>query len=455
VTLVDGVPHVSGPSGKLDDMTKDPDRRAVYAAEDELVGWLDSTSAAQPTVTVDGHTFEPGPDLRFTEPAAAATYVDAVLERLRAAGKDYDGRELEQVTVRPRAGARMAVYEPETRTIALPPFEIGGRWALRATVVLHELTHHLSGEHHHTPTWRATFLRLLEDAGLPVTAQLLQLAYAAEGLEQVTHTVDDGTLARLAKLLRQAERASNEHERAAFLSKAQGLATRHSVALAVARAHTAKEEGREQPVAENYRIGERGKRGLARYVRLLLNIAHANDLRCTISHDSTAVTMHGFPSDIAVAKAIYESLLVQMVADCERHLSSGIRDERTTWDSSKRRWVDRPVATITARLAFYEAYAWRIGERLDEARQATLAAAGAVADPATPERSTTTALAVRQKELDVHDFFAEALRRNNIRGTWSADRRTKVNDAPMAAEEGLRAADRARLSDEKALGEAG
>jgi len=156
-----------------------------------------------------------------------------------------------------------------------------------------------------------------------------------------------------------------------------------------------------------------------------------------------------------VTKAIYESLLVQMVADCERHLRSGNRDEQTVWDSSRRRYVARPVATITARLAFYEAYAWRIGERLDEAREAALAAAGAVDDPAAPERSTETALALRQKELDIHDFFAESLRRNNIRGTWAADRRTKVNDAPMAAEEGLRAADRARLSDEKALGEAG
>ncbi len=433
-------------------LPRDSDQRAVYAAEDRLTAWLDATTPERPTVTVDGQTYEPGPDVRFTEPAAAATYVEAVLTRLRAAGADYGGREQQDVTVRPRAGARMATYDATTRTIALPPFAVGGRWALRATVALHELTHHLSGEQHHTPVWRATFLRLLEDAGLPVTAQLLQLAYAAEGLDQVDHTVDDGTLARLAKLLRQAERASNEHERAAFLSKAQALATRHSVALAVARAHTAKEEGREEPVAENYRIGERGKKGLARYVRLLLNIAHANDVRCTISHDSTALTMHGFPSDIAVTKAIYESLLVQMVADCERHLGSGVRDERTAWDSSRRRYVARPVATITARLAFYEAYAWRIGERLDEARQATLAAAGA---DATAEASSETALAVRQKELDVHDFFAEALRRNNIRGTWTADRRTKVNDAPRAAEEGLRAADRARLSDEKELGETG
>jgi putative metallohydrolase (TIGR04338 family) len=436
-------------------MSKDPDQRAVYAAEDRLAAWLDATSPERPTVTVDGETYEPGPDVRFTEPASAQAYADKVLDHLQSSGKEYDGRERQPVSVRPREGARMAVYDPLTRTIALPPFERGGRWALRSTVVLHELTHHLSGESTHGAGWRATYLRLLEDVGLPVVAQLLHLAYAGEGLEQVTHTVDDGALARLAKLLRQAERASNEHERDAFLSKAQALATRHSVALAVARAHTAKEEGRERPVEEHYRIGERGKRGLARYVRLLLNVAHANDLKCTISHDSTAVQLHGFPADIAVTKALYESLLVQMVADCERYLRSPDRDQEERWDPRQRRYVLQPIATITARLAFYEAYAWRIGDRLEEAKQAALAEAGAAEDPAAQRTSNETALALRQKELDVHDFFAEALRRNNVRGTWTADRRTSMTAAPRAASEGARAAERARLSDEKALGEAG
>ena len=434
-------------------MSNDPDQRGVYAAEDQLAAWLDSTTPERPAVTVDGQSYQPGPDVRFTEPAAAQAYVDRVLAQLRDTGKEYDGRERQAVGVRSRAGHRMATYDPQTRTIALPPFEKGGRWALRSTVVLHELTHHLSGESTHGATWRTTFLRLLEDIGSPVTAQLLQLAYAAEGLEQVAHTVDDGTLAKLAKVLRQAERAANEHEREAFLSKAQALATRHSIALAVARAHTAKEEGREQPVVESYRIGERGKKGLARYVRLLLNVAHANDLKCTISHDSTAVHLHGFPSDIAVTRALYESLLVQMVADCERYLRSPHRDQEERWDARRRRYVLQPVATITARLAFYEAYAWRIGERLDEARQDALADAGAVDAPAAT--SDETALALRQKEVDVHDFFAEALRRNNVRGTWTADRRTSMTAAPEAASEGARAAERARISDEKALDEAG
>ncbi|UMG91669.1 hypothetical protein [Nocardioides sp. TF02-7] len=189
-------------------------------------------------------------------------------------------------------------------------------------------------------------------------------------------------------------------------------------------------------------MGEPGRRGLARYVRLLLNVAHANDVRCTINHDSTGVNLHGFPSDIAVTKALYESLLVQMVADCEHYLSAGARDTKTVWDARRRRYVDKPVATITARLAFYEAYAWRVGERLDEARQAALTEAGAGADPAGPG-STETALALRQKELEVHDFFAEALRRNNVRGTWTADRRSSVNAAPTAATAGVHAAERA------------
>ncbi|HYG93800.1 MAG TPA: TIGR04338 family metallohydrolase [Nocardioides sp.] len=438
-------------------MGTDPDKKAVYVAEDQLAAWLDATTPERPTVTVDGEAYAPEPDPRFTEPTAAGAFVDKVLEHLHSSEKKYDGRELVPVAVRPRAGSRMAHYEPATLTIALPPFEVGGRWALRGLVVLHEIAHHLADEVGHGPRWRATFLRLLEDIGRPVTAQLLQLAYAQEGLEQVGHAVDDGTLARIAKLLRQAERSGNEHERDAFLSKAQGLATQHSIALAVARAHTAREEGREEPVSEHHRIGPRGKRGLARYVRLLLNIAHANDLRCTISHDSTAVTLYGFPSDIAVTKAMYESLLVQMVSDCERYLRSDDRDLQKRWDTQQHRYVVKPVATITARLAFYEAFAWRISERLEEAKGAALAAAGVSEEDRRPRSRTSneTAIALRQKELDVHDYFAEALRKNNIRGTWSADRTSKVDDAPRAAFQGAQAAERARLSDEKALGEAG
>lgn len=435
-------------------MTSDPDRSAVYAAEDQLAAWLDTLTPERTTITVDGVEYAPETEPRFTDPAAVGRYVAQVLDHLRKRERDYDGREQVDVAVRPRNGRTRAEYLPDEVAIAVPPFEVGGRWALRGAVVLHEIAHHLCGEPGHGAGFRAAYLRLLEDIGSPVTAELLHHAYAAEGLEQVGHTLDDGTLARIAKLLRQAEGTRNEHEREAFLAKAQGLATRHSIALAVARAHTARAERRSEPISENYRIGERGKRGLARYVRLLINVAHANDLRCTISSDSTAVTMYGFAEDIAVTKALYESLLVQMVADCERYLASDDRDQVVRWDRRARRYVHKPVATITARLAFYEAYANRIGDRLQEARRTELAAAGVTRDEPIAT-SSETAIALRQKELDVHDFFADALKRNNIRGTWSGDRRSAIDAAPTAAHEGDRAALRARLGDDKALGEAG
>ncbi|TYL50137.1 TIGR04338 family metallohydrolase [Nocardioides sp. BGMRC 2183] len=436
-------------------MSTDPDRAAVYTAEDQVAGWLDTLGPGQGELTVDGRTFTPETEPRFSDPDAVGRYVDQVLAHLAEHDRRYDGRERLPATVRARRGPRAATYTFEDATIAVPPFVHGGRWALRGLVVLHEVAHHLLGEPGHGPAFRATFLRLLEDLGQPVLAELLQHAYAEEGLGQVTHTVDDGTLAKIAKLLRQAEGTRNEHEQAAFLAKAQGLATRHSIALALARAHTARAERTDRPVAENYRIGEPGKRGLARYVRLLVNIAHPNDLRCTISHDSTAVTLYGFAADIEVTKALYESLLVQMVADCERYLASGRRETVRTWDKQRRRWRTKQVATITARLSFYEAYALRIGQRLETARQEAIAEATGPAPGHPPTAtSTETALALRQKEVAVHDYFAEALRRNRIRGTWRGDRRSSMDVAPGAAGEGARAAGRARIdggSDERRL----
>ncbi|WP_141014155.1 TIGR04338 family metallohydrolase [Nocardioides sambongensis] len=426
-------------------MSTDPDRPAVYTAEDQVAGWLDTLGPGHEEITVDGRSFRPETEPRFTDPDAVGRYVDQVLAHLTSHDKRYDGRERVPAHVRARRGPRAATYTFEDATIAVPPFAHGGRWALRGLVVLHEVAHHLHGEPGHGPAFRATFLRLLEDLGQPVLAELLQHAYAEEGLGQVTHTVDDGTLAKIAKLLRQAEGTRNEHEQAAFLAKAQGLATRHSIALALARAHTARAERTDRPVAENYRIGEPGKRGLARYVRLLVNIAHPNDLRCTISHDSTAVTLYGFAADIEVTKALYESLLVQMVADCERYLASGHREPVRTWDKQRRRWRTKPVATITARLAFYEAYALRIGQRLESARQDAIAEATASPTAEPVATSTETALALRQKEVAVHDYFAEALRRNRIRSTWRGDRRSSMDIAPGAAGEGRRAAGRARL----------
>ena len=407
-------------------MSADPDKLATYRAEDRLLRWI---KAASPSVTVDVTTYTPEADEKFVAPSDVQRYVDSVLAHLRDTNRDYGGREARPVVVRPRRGNTKAVYSGGE--IAIPPLEVGGSWALRSTVVLHELAHHLAEGGGHGPAFRATFIRLLEDIGKPVWAELLHLAFASEGLDAVEHHVADDTIAKIAKLLRQAERASNEHERAAFLAKAQTLATQHSIALAVARAHAAGEERREGPVEETVVIGDHGKRGLSRYVRLLLNIASANDLKCLISSDSTRVYLYGFRDDILVARALYESVLVQMVADCQAFL----RGEATN-----------PVPTITRRLAFYEGYAMRVGERLVATRNHVQADAVAVDDV---ERS---ALAIRAKEIEVSDHFAEILRKQRIRGSYRGATSLNSPGAQPAFWAGHSAADRALLGGERALG---
>lgn len=410
----------------------DPDQKATYRAEDRFQRWL---AAATPTVTIDVTTYTPEIEARFVAPADVQRYVNRVLAHLRDGMKDYGGTERQAVHVRSRRGHARAEYG--MGVLSIPSFEAGGSWALRESVVLHELAHHLAGlsAGGHGATFRATFIRLLEDMGKPVWAELLHLAFASEGLDSVEHHVADDTIAKLAKVLRQAERASNEHERAAYMAKAQSLATRHSVAFAVARAHTAAAERREQPMEQTVIIGQPGKRGLARYVRLLLAIAGANDLRALISFDSTRVYLYGFPSDIEVTKAMYESVLVQMVADCEAYLRS---DEETSH-----------IATITRRLAFYEGYGARIGQRLHRARAAVRA--DMVKDDEL-DLSDSTAVALKSKEVEVSDYFAEILRKQNIRGSWRGGRRSSWYGAPQSYEAGGSAASRALLGGERALG---
>lgn len=412
---------------------------AVYAAEDRLAGWLDAASRhPDRVVTIDGIEHHPEIEPRFSDVADVQTYVDTVLAHLCDIGADYAGRERLEVRVRERAGARKAVYEEWDATIAIPPRRIGGAWSLRALVVLHELAHHLHRERPpHGPGFQATMLRLLEDVGMHRIASLLHDAYVDEGLGSgLLSTGRDDTIAKIGKLLRQAEGTPNEHERDAFLARAQSLATRHSVALAVARASVARKEQRETPVFEKVVLGESGKRSLARYVQLMSVIRAVNDLSMTISGGNTAVTLYGFASDIEVTKALYASLVVQMIADGDRYLRSGAHKREA-------------VHGATARAAFYEAWTARVGERLREAREHQVRQTVAVERPANG-RPSTTELAIRAKELEVVDFFRGKMREHNVRGTWRGTASAR-DAAPGSARAGDLAGARAALGHERAL----
>lgn len=232
---------------------------------------------------------------------------------------------------------------------------------------------------------------------------------------------DDKMLARIAALLRQAEGTDNVHEAEAFMAAAQRLATATSIDLAVARSHSEQRTKAQTPVQRTITIGEAGTRGLRTYVQLFVLIAAANDVKCDVASNSTFVHAYGFAEDIDASHALYASLVMQMVKASEAYIASG---------------AHRPTPTITARLNFQLAFGARIGQRLTEAREEALAEATKQSDS-----SPGTAIALRDKDLELKDFYRQA---SQARGTWRATSAT-AGYSSAARRAGDRAGRRARL----------
>ena len=232
---------------------------------------------------------------------------------------------------------------------------------------------------------------------------------------------DEKMLSRIAALLRQAEGTDNIHEAEAFLAAAQRLATATSIDLAVARAHQSTRSPAQHPVQRTITIGQPGARGLRTYVQLFVVIASANDVRCDVASNSTFVYAYGFTEDIDASHALYAGLVVQMVRASDAYIATG---------------AHRPTPTITARLNFQLAFGARVGLRLAEARDRTRQEK--VGDR---DRRPGTALALRDKELELADHYRSASR---ARGTWRASRASAGYSA-AARRAGDRAGRQARL----------
>ena len=267
-----------------------------------------------------------------------------------------------------------------------------------------------------------------------------------------TQQTHDKLLTRIGGLLRQAESTDNEHEAEAFLAAAQRLATRSSIDLTVARAHVGGRERRKTPVQKVITIGAAGKRGLRTYVQLFVAIAHANDVRCDVVRSSTHVHAYGFDTDIATCEALYASLLVQMVRASDQYIKSGryksatvekVVEVENRWGRKVKRHAQVPVAAVTARLNFQMAFAARVGKRLAEVKADVEAEvqAEATADPG-------TALALRDKELELQDFYT---RTSEARGSWRGPHESAGYSAG-ARRAGDRAGRVARLGNSPELG---
>ncbi|WP_063063782.1 DUF2786 domain-containing protein [Nocardia violaceofusca] len=257
----------------------------------------------------------------------------------------------------------------------------------------------------------------------------------------------DKLLTRIGGLLRQAESTDNEHEAEAFMAAAQRLATRSSIDLAVARAHIAGRERRPTPMQKVVAIGAAGKKGLRTYVQLFVAIAAANDVRCDVTRTSTQVYAYGFDTDIATCEALYTSLLVQMVRASDHYIKSGAYRSATVekivvetrWGRTVQRRIQAPVAAVTARLNFQMAFADRIGRRLAQVKADV--EAEAVGADTTAAESAGTALALRNKDLELTDYYA---RTSEARGTWRGPQES-TGYSPAARRAGDRAGRTARL----------
>ena len=260
-------------------------------------------------------------------------------------------------------------------------------------------------------------------------------------------------LDRIAALLAKAERTDNPIEAEAYLAKAQSLATQASVDLAVARARTARREAREQPTSRTVHIGEPGRRANTHLVTLFVTVGRCNGVQMDIAHNSTYVIAYGMPSDLELVETLFASLATQMTASANVWLGTGAwRDDSYI---SREGWR-KPHTAQTARAAFYRGFAERIGRRLEEARAEVIERAEttvvAVAADVAESGTSTGAIVLRAKEVEVRDFYRESSR---ARGAWSGYSGQVTRHGGAATRAGREAASRARLSSAKGIGAKG
>lgn len=178
----------SGPgpgAGPRQCRARDTDRSRVYEAEG-LVRRLLDRAVEFPTVQVAGSTLTLPVERRFGDVAAVQRYVAGVLA-LPTVGDRWPARADVPVVVRERRGATQAHYEYSGAVIAVPTAmqdPSGTAWAMRESVVLHEVAHHLLGDHDtgHGPAFRSALLDLVDAVVGPELRLLLLVTYADVGL---------------------------------------------------------------------------------------------------------------------------------------------------------------------------------------------------------------------------------------------------------------------------------
>ena len=160
---------------------RDTQKQKVYNAEHQLAKMLDwANDSDGRVVEIEGSTLVLPVERRFGNPTDVQAYVDKVLALnwVRATWPNAA-----PVKVRTRKGQAKAHYEPWSQTIALPPAKGVRGWALRETVVLHELAHHLTPWRTapHGPEFVGTLVALLTEIIGPEVGFTMRLSAAQHG----------------------------------------------------------------------------------------------------------------------------------------------------------------------------------------------------------------------------------------------------------------------------------
>lgn len=177
---------------------RDAQRARVYRAEDAWAARLDAARRGAALATVGGSAVLLPAELRFGTLAAASTYAASVLDR--PAVIEVAGR-LSAPELRTRRGQRAAHWEPPG-VVALPLPTHGEPWALRESVLLHELAHHVGActglSAGHLAPFPALVLLLVRAALGEEAAFALRVAYGEQQVEvgAVRAPVERGSAAR-------------------------------------------------------------------------------------------------------------------------------------------------------------------------------------------------------------------------------------------------------------------
>ena len=173
-------PPEPGPGGR------DAQRARVYRAEDAWAARLDAARRGAALATVGGSSLVLPAERRLGTLETAAGYCARVLalpDVVVAVGV------LDPPVLRARRGVRAAHWEPPG-TVAVPVPVHGEPWALRESVLLHELAHHagaLTGlAAGHRPPFPALVLLLVQAALGPEAALALRIDYGRHDVETGT-----------------------------------------------------------------------------------------------------------------------------------------------------------------------------------------------------------------------------------------------------------------------------